>query len=132
MNENNTHESLLTVNVYEDRVTINGDDVHNPSKIVIDVNEVREDAKIHEGDIVKIINSGKMYTTNLHWIAKNITDKEQMIRFAYGETLTYGYGEIKGKRYKVIKIVDNIAFIERIGSAIDKCYLIELEGLAKC
>lgn len=138
MNENNTHKSLLTVNVYEDRVTIDGDDVGNPYRIGIDVNGVRYNAtkKIHKGDIVKIVDSGQMYTTNLHWIAKNITDKKQMIRFAYGQSLTDEHGElgeIKGKQYKVIKIVDDIAYIERLDDFMyGECHLIDLKGLAKC
>lgn len=138
MKENNTYKPLLTVNVYEDRVTIDGDDVRNPHRIGIDVNEVRYNAtkKIHEGDIVKIVDSGKMYTTYVNWIAEHIADEKQMIRFAYGQNLTDEHGElgeIKGKQYKVIKIVDDIAFIERLNDfTYRECHLINLKGLAKC
>lgn len=136
MKENNTYEPLLTVNVYEDKVIINGDDVHNPSKIVIDVNEAREDAKIHEGDIVKIINSGKMYLYAVDWVAEHITNKDHLIRFAYGQSLTDEHGElgeINGRLYKVIKIINDIAYIERHDVFMyGECHLIDLKGLAKC
>lgn len=138
MKENNTHKPLLTVNVYEDRVTIDGDDVGNPYGIGIDVNEVRYNAtkKIHEGDIVKIVNSGRMYTTDVNWIAEHIADEKQMIRFAYGQSLTGEHGElgeIKGKQYKVIKIINDMAYIERLNDFMyGECHLINLKGLAKC
>lgn len=136
MKENNTYEPLLTVNVYEDKVIINGDDVHNPSKIVIDVNEAREDAKIHEGDIVKIINSGRIYLYAVDWVAEHITNKNHLIRFAYGQSLTDEHGElgeINGRLYKVIKIINDIAYIERLDDFMyGECHLIDLKGLAKC
>lgn len=137
MEENNTYEPLLTIEVYEDHVCVDEEDIGDPYKIIVDIGEVRKcAAKIHEGDTVKIIDSGYMYSGDASWVNKYITNKDHLTCYAYGQTLrdkNGNFGEIEGKRYEVIKIVGDKAYIKRI-SCMDHsaCHLIDLKGLKKC
>lgn len=134
--ENKTCEPLLTIKIYEDHVCVDDEDIGNPYKVIADIAEVRKEAKkIHEGDTVKIIDSGCIYSSNAKWVAEHITDKDHLIRFAYGQMLrdkNGDFGEIEGKLYKVIKIVDDKAYIKQMINMDSACYLIGLKGLKKC
>ena len=89
------------------------------------------DSTIHEGDIVRIIDSGCIYTTNVPWLKANITDTDLIARYQYGTS-----PEHNGGKYKVIKIAkhlmwdDELAYIQSIGFD-GKCYIIGVTGLDK-
>lgn len=86
---------------------------------------------IREGDIVRIIDSGCIYTTNVPWLKANITDTDLIARYQYGTS-----PEHNGGTYKVIKIAkhlkwdDDLAYIQSIGFE-GKCYIIGVTGLDK-
>lgn len=89
------------------------------------------DDAIHEGDIVRIINTGCIYTTNVPWLKENITDTDLIARYQYGTSPENNCG-----KYKVIKIAkhlmwdDDLAYIQSIGFE-SKCYIIGVAGLEK-
>ena len=89
------------------------------------------DSTIHEGDIVRIVDSGCIYTTNVPWLKANITDTDLIARYQYGTS-----PEHNGGKYKVIKIAkhlmwdDELAYIQSIGFE-GKCYIIGVTGLDK-
>ena len=89
------------------------------------------DSTIREGDIVRIIDSGCIYTTNVPWLKANITDTDLIARYQYGTS-----PEHNGGKYKVIKIAkhlmwdDDLAYIQSIGFE-GKCYIIGVTGLDK-
>jgi len=86
---------------------------------------------IREGDIVRIIDSGCIYTTNVPWLKANITDTDLIARYQYGTS-----PEHNGDKYKVIKIAkhlmwdEDLAYIQSIGFE-GKCYIIGVVGLDK-
>lgn len=89
------------------------------------------DSTIREGDIVRIVDSGCIYTTNIPWLKANITDTDLIARYQYGTS-----PEHNGGKYKVIKIAkhlmwdDDLAYIQSIGFE-GKCYIIGVTGLDK-
>ena len=89
------------------------------------------DSTIHEGDIVRIIDSGCIYTTNIPWLKANITDTDLIARYQFGKS-----PEHNGGKYKVIKIAkhlmwdDDLAYIQSIGFD-GECYIIGVTGLDK-
>ena len=93
----------------------------------------KEHDAIKVDDIVSIINTGKMYTTNSSWVIDHINDKKLMCKYAYGDELGYrdGVRVVKDKTFKVILIADVKAFIQRQGILGDECYLIGLDGLKR-
>lgn len=96
-----------------------------------DNDDTINDDVIKVGDIVKIINTGKLYTTNDYWVLKHIEDKELIARYAIDDNL--GYPVIKepvGKKFKVIEIAENNAYIQNIAFPY-ACYLIDLVGIEK-
>ena len=93
--------------------------------------ERKKSDAIKVGDIVSIINTGKLYTTNHYWVIDHISDKELTCKYAYGDGLGYADGVrvVRDKTFKVILIADNRAFIQRQSGG--ECYLIDLDGLKK-
>lgn len=90
-----------------------------------------DDGKIHEGDTVKVINTGLNYSSYVKWVGEHISDPYMAARFCFGTPDT-------SKEYKVIKIAEHernhspLAYIEEIGGfSYNRCYLIEVKGLEK-
>ena len=91
----------------------------------------KEENEIHVGDIVEVVDGGKMYPTYSEWVVKNINDKELIARYAYNrETMPSG-------SYKVIAIAPHhgdgsepmLAYLKRRYSG--ECFLINIEGIKK-
>lgn len=90
-----------------------------------------DESKIHEGDTVKVINTGLNYSSYVQWVGEHISDPYMAARFCFGTPDT-------SKEYKVIKIAEHesnhrpLAYIEEIdGLSYNRCYLIEVKGLEK-
>lgn len=90
-----------------------------------------DESKIHEGDTVKVINTGLSYTTYPQWVGEHISDPDMAARYCFESPFT-------DKKYKVLKIAEHesngrmLAFIEEIdGLCYNSCYLIEVKGLVK-
>ena len=90
-----------------------------------------DEGKIHEGDTVKVINTGLNYSSYVKWVGEHISDPYMAARFCFGSPST-------DKNYKVIKIAEHernyrpLAYIEEIdGLSYNRCYLIEVKGLKK-
>ena len=90
-----------------------------------------DESKIHEGDTVKVINTGLNYSSYVQWVGEHISDPYMAARFRFGSPST-------DKNYKVIKIAEHernhmpLAYIEEIdGLSYNRCYLIEVKGLEK-
>ena len=90
-----------------------------------------DENKIHEGDTVKVINTGLNYSSYVKWVGEHISDPYMVARFCFGSPST-------DKKYKVIKIAEHernhmpLAYIEEIdGLSYNRCYLIEVKGLEK-
>lgn len=90
-----------------------------------------DESKIHEGDTVKVINTGLNYSSYVQWVEEHISDPSMAARFCFGSPST-------DKNYKVIKIGEHemnhrpLAYIEEIdGLSYNSCYLIEVKGLEK-
>ena len=90
-----------------------------------------DEGKIHEGDTVKVINTGLNYASYVKWVEEHISDPSMAARFCFSTPE-------RNKKYKVIKIAEHeknhrpLAFIEEIdGFSYNSCYLIEVKGLEK-
>ena len=90
-----------------------------------------DESKIHEGDTVKVINTGLNYSSYPQWVGEHISDPYMAARYCYDSPNTES-------KYKVIKIAEHenngrmLAFIEECnGLGHNKCYLIEVKGLEK-
>ena len=90
-----------------------------------------DESVIHEGDTVKVINTGLNYTSYVKWVEEHISDPSMAARFCFSTPE-------RNKKYKVIKIAEHeknhrpLAFIEEIdGFSYNSCYLIEVKGLEK-
>ncbi len=90
-----------------------------------------DEGKIHEGDTVKVVNTGLNYSSYVQWVGEHISDPYMAARFCFGSPSL-------DEKYKVIKIAEHernhipLAYIEEIGGlGFNKCYLIEVKGLEK-
>ena len=90
-----------------------------------------DESVIHEGDTVKVVNTGLNYSSYPQWVGKHISDPYMAARYCYDSPNTES-------KYKVIKIAEHenngrmLAFIEECnGLGHNKCYLIEVKGLEK-
>ena len=90
-----------------------------------------DESKIHEGDTVRVINTGLNYSSYVKWVGEHISDPYMAARFCFGSPST-------DKNYKVIKIAEHeknyrpLAYIEETdGLGYNRCYLIEVKGLEK-
>ena len=101
-------------------------------KIYFEINGASSnDESIKVNDIVKITNTGSMYTTNVSWMRENVKDPELQLRYAYGDSLGFDEGITKNDDNFIVKIVgDDRLYIEH--SETKKCYLIGIEGVKKC
>lgn len=90
-----------------------------------------DESVIHEGDTVKVVNTGLNYSSYVQWVGEHISDPYMAARFCFGSPSL-------DEKYKVIKIAEHernhipLAYIEQIdGVGFNKCYLIEVKGLEK-
>lgn len=90
-----------------------------------------DESKIHEGDTVKVVNTGLNYSSYPQWVGEHISDPYMAARYCYGSPDT-------DRKYKVIKIAEHesngrmLAYIEECDQFWhNRCYLIEVKGLEK-
>lgn len=95
----------------------------------VDFSECVPEIKV--GDMVEIVDTGKMYPTNYEWVKKYVPTIA--VYYAYGDDAGYhdGVKRVNGK-FKVQYIADGKAYIMSNALYDKKCYLVMLEGLAKC
>lgn len=85
---------------------------------------------LQEGSLVKIVDAGRMFSTNVPWILDNIDDKDLIAKYAYGTS----FFEEASSIFKVIKIVDDKVYIQKFydwmpNNVSGACYLIGIDGL---
>lgn len=87
--------------------------------------------KIKVGDIVEIVDTGKMYPTHYAWVKEHVPDLA--VYYAYGDSAGC-HDKIKrvSGKFKVQHIADGKAYVMSNARGDGKCYLVGLEGLAKC
>lgn len=89
--------------------------------------------EIEVGDKVKIINTGKTFTTCFSWVVDNIQNKAHVARYAYSDDLGYNEGiRERDEVYRVLHVDDDRAYITENSRDVGGCYLIGLDGLKKC
>lgn len=90
---------------------------------------IKSNDKIKEGDIVKISDTGHLYTTYLAWVEKHTVSIRDRYKYDYDN-----YPDLKNS-FKVIKISphggqnDTLAYITDLKTT--RCYLIGIRGLKK-
>lgn len=82
------------------------------------------------GDVVRVINTGKVYPSNERWVNEHVEEDLLKIRFAYGQSLGYPETIRLDDKFRIRVIADGMAYIERV-SLDDRCYLIGLAGLER-
>lgn len=82
------------------------------------------------GDVVRVINTGKVYPSNERWINEHIEEDFLKIRFAYGQSLGYPETIRLDDKFRIRVIADGMAYIEHVGLN-DRCHLIGLAGLER-
>lgn len=93
--------------------------------------EKYEDDEIHEGDTVRITDTGKQYTTYNEWIKSNITDVDLICQFDYNRKASID------SEYVVVKIAEHgmhnktLAYVKEKTDLWPRCYLIDVKGLEK-
>lgn len=91
----------------------------------------KDDSAIRVGDIVRISNPGKMYTTNCPWVCAHVKDKELIARYAYGRNF-YRNPDGGEKGPFIVKVIyDGDAYIQRNAILDKSCYLVKVDGLEK-
>lgn len=91
----------------------------------------KEDSAIKVGDIVRISNPGKMYTTNYIWVRDNITDKTLIAKYAYGRSFYRNPDGGEAGPFKVLVIRDGKAYIQKTSLYGGACFLVGIDGLEK-
>lgn len=88
------------------------------------------DNKIKVGDIVKIVDTGKMYTTNSEWVKDHVP--ELAVYYAYGDDGGYNDGVKELNCEYVVRFIDGDKVYVQQNTTIGKCYLVDVDGLKKC
>lgn len=89
------------------------------------------------GDQVKVINTGRMYTTNVSWVVKHVHDEGLLARYAYDDDVGFNDGITElDDTFTIRVIADDKAYIQQNDCHGDaswtrKCYLIEFCGLQR-
>ena len=89
------------------------------------------DDEIHEGDTVRITDTGKQYTTYNEWIKSNITNVDLICKFDYNREAS------RDGEYVVVKLAEHgrdnktLAYIREKTDLWPRCYLINVKGLEK-
>lgn len=77
--------------------------------------EKEDDDVIRVGDIVRVVNTGVMFSKYLDWVAKHIHDIELAAKYVYGKS-HYLEGERElDDNFKVIVIAEDNAYIQNFG-----------------
>lgn len=94
-----------------------------------------EEEKVGEitvGDMVRVVNTGALYSTNIRKVKEMTNDKNVLVRYAYGDDKGF-YPESERNEldceYKVIEISDDFLLIEKKHGEV---LLIEKRGVKKC
>ena len=134
-------DAVITIMRYGDKVSATNGKETAVVKIEIDYGDAVHEAvdklfkkanEIHVGDIVEVVDDGKMYTTYSEWVAKNVNDKELIARYAYNrETMPSG-------SYEVVAIAPHngdrsepmLAYLKS-GKYFGECFLIDVKGIKK-
>lgn len=88
------------------------------------------DETIIVGDLVRIIDGGRICSKYYVWVEKYIDDKHLIALWSYGKNPYYKNGQLieTNDTFEVIAIADGRAFIKNSN---DECYVISLGGLRK-
>ena len=96
-----------------------------------------DNANIKAGDIVKVINWGRIYSIRDNWLLDrlNLLKLEWLARYAYGDSknfTTYFKRGSDWRRWKVlfVDVDDNLALITQQFDGNGAVYLIGLDGLS--
>lgn len=85
--------------------------------------------EIKEGDIVKIVNNKKIYTTYLDWVNEHIEPYEERYKFDFDNRPDINHS------FRVVKIAPHDSFSRTLAyitdPATNRCYLFGIEGLKK-
>lgn len=90
---------------------------------------IKTNNEIREGDIVKIVSTGQIYTTYIDWVEKHIVSDRDRYKWDYNN-----YPD-KTHSFRVIKIAPHtnrhytLAYITDLTT--NRCYLFGIEGLKK-
>lgn len=89
------------------------------------------DNKIKVGDTVKIVDTGKIYTTNSKWVKDHIP--ELAVYYAYGDRCGYDNGVRQMEHKFTVRCIDGERVYVQGGKEIcERCYLVHMSGLKKC
>ena len=88
-----------------------------------------DESKIREGDIVRVVSTGKTFDTYFEWVARNVEEKNLIARFKCDclPPIT--------NNYEVVKIAPHgdcselLAYIK--STATNRCYVVGINGLEK-
>ena len=91
--------------------------------------ELWDENKIREGDIVRVINTGKSFDTYFEWVARNVEEKNLIARFKCDSLPPIV------NNYEVVKIAPHGACSELLAyiksTATNRCYVVGVGGLEK-
>jgi hypothetical protein len=86
--------------------------------------------EIKVGDKVKVIDTGKLCTTNIEWFKRNNVNPELLGRYAYNDDLGFYKGIYSlNEVFTVEYVAEGKALISKIDRT---CYLLVIKGLKKC
>ena len=95
-------------------------------------------SKFQKGDLVKIINSGAIYTDYVDWVIDNVDDKTLVAKWAYQMSLLDSrHIEYRDHTFKVMAIGNHgtmdrtLVYIQDDTSFMDECFVIDEDGLEK-
>ena len=88
------------------------------------------DNEIKVGDIVKIVDTGKMYPTNSEWVKGHVP--ELSVYYAYGDSAGYHEGVKKLDGKYIVRYIDGDMVYVQSNTLFGKCYLVHVGGLKKC
>lgn len=83
-----------------------------------------------DGETVKIVDTGKIYSTNIPWLEKNVEDKELRYRYDYG----FGHSPQKGNEAEIIchgEQGNHMLYYIREIDENERYYIIDERGIRK-
>ena len=91
--------------------------------------EEGEDKKIKVGDTVRVVDTGRLFTTNVTQVIKMANNQEEIAHYCYNDALGYPKRQVEDNSFEVLSTDDKFAFIQSKCSK--GCYLIGLNGIKK-